>query len=262
MSVTLSAEQTAYRSSGTGPPELLFVHGWGGSGVYFDETIAALDLAHVRATTLDLAGHGESPGGDGGWALESIDEAILSVADAIGAKRSVLLGFSMGGKFVQHFALRHPDRVAGLILVAGTQASPIPLPPELLADWYGRAGDADAIKEMLSTFLTGPVDEDALDRFGRQFARIPRAALEGSLQTTIETDFSGELEHLDVPTLVVAGARDEFFTVDLLHATIASLIPRARMAIVDCGHEVPLERPRELAALVEAFLAGLGPLGL
>jgi hypothetical protein len=29
------------------------------------------------------------------------------------------------------------------------------------------------------------------------------------------------------------------------------------MAIVDCGHEIPLERPRELAAIVEAFLAGL-----
>ena len=30
------------------------------------------------------------------------------------------------------------------------------------------------------------------------------------------------------------------------------------MVILDCGHEIPLERPRELAALIEAFLAGLG----
>lgn len=257
MSVTLSADQTAYRSAGTGPPELLFVHGWGGSGGYFDETAAALDLDHARATMLDLPGHGESPGGDGAWSLESIDEAILSVADAVGAEQSVLLGFSMGGKFAQHFALRHPDRVAGLILVAGTQASSIQLPPELLADWYGRAGSAEAIAELLRTFLTGPVDERALERFARTFARIPRAALEGSLQTTIETDFSTELGELDLPTLVVAGARDELFTVDLLRATIVSQLPGARMAIMDCGHEIPLERPRELASLIEAFLAGL-----
>lgn len=257
MSATQSAEQTAYRSAGTGPPELLLVHGWGGSGAYFDEMIAALDLDHVRATTLDLAGHGDSPGVDGPWSLESIDGAILAVADAIGAERSVLLGFSMGGKFVQHFALRHPDRVRGLIPVAGTQAATIPLPPELLADWYGRAGNAESILEMLRGWLTGPVDEAAFERFGREFARIPRAALEGSLQTTMDTDFSSELGQLDVPTLVVAGARDEFFTVDLLRATIASQVPGARMAVVDCGHEIPLERPRELAALVEAFLAGL-----
>jgi pimeloyl-ACP methyl ester carboxylesterase len=257
MSVTRSAEQTAYRSIGTGPPELLFVHGWGGSGAYFGETIAALDLDHVRATTLDLAGHGESPGGDGDWSLASIDDAILFVADAVGADRAVLLGFSMGGKFVQHFALRYPERVAGLILVAGTQASPVPLPAEVLADWYGRAGNADAIKELLGTFLTGPVAEAALERFGREFAAIPRAALEGSLNATMESDFAHEIHTLDVPTLVVAGARDEFFTVELLRATIATAIDGARMAIVDCGHEIPLERPRELAAIVEAFLAGL-----
>lgn len=56
---------------------------------------------------------------------------------------------------------------------------------------------------------------------------------------------------------MVAGARDDFFTVELLRDTIHSQIRGARMAIIDCGHEIPLERPRELAALLEAFLAGL-----
>jgi len=257
MTATLSAEQIAYRTVGTAPPDLVLVHGWGGSSAYFDETIDALDLERVGATALDLAGHGDSPGGEGVWSLDAIDAAILSVLDAVGSERSVLLGFSMAGKFVQHFALQHPQRVSGLILVAGTQASAIPLPPELLDDWYRRAGNADAIKELISTFLTGPVDVRAFDRFARHFAAIPRAALVGSLQTTIETDFSNELGALRVPTLVVAGAKDDLFTVDILRATIASRIEGARVAIVDCGHEIPLERPRELASIVEAFLAGM-----
>ena len=260
MSITRSAEQLeiAYRSAGTGPPDLLFVHGWAGSGAYFDETIAALDLEQVRAVSLDLNGHGESPGGNGDWSLDSIDDAILSVADAVGLKQSVLLGFSMGGKFAQHFALRHSHRVAGLILVAGTQAASMTLPPEMVEDWYGRAGNAEAMKELVRSFLTGPVDEAALDRFSREAARASLPGLQGSLRTTLDTDFSGELSSLDVPTLVVAGGRDEFFTVELLRDTIASKIRGARMAVVDCGHEIPLERPRELAALIEAFLAGLG----
>ncbi len=257
MAATLSANQTAFRTLGVAPPDLLLVHGWGGSGAYFDELIAALELARVRATTLDLAGHGDSPGGTGAWSLDDIDVAILSVLDAVEAERAVLLGFSMAGKFVQHFALQHPQRVAGLILVAGTPASALPLPPELLDDWYGRAGNADAAKEMVTTFLTGPVDEDAFERFGRHFAVIPRAALVGTMQTTIETDFSNELGAIRAPTLVVAGARDELFTIDALRATIESQIDGARMAIIDCGHEIPLERPRELAATVEAFLAGI-----
>lgn len=251
MSTTRSAEKLARRSIGTGPPELVLVHGWAGSGDYFDETIAALDLERARATTFDLAV-------DDGWSLEAIDAQILSVVDAIGAERSTLLGFSMGGKFVQHFALRFPDRVSGLILVAGTQASALALPQEMLVDWYGRAGSVDGMKELVRSFLTGPVDEQALDRFAHNAARVPLDVLSGSLETTLESDFASELGALDVPTLVVAGGRDEFFTVELLRTTIASQIRNARLAIVDCGHEIGLERPRELAALIEAFLAGSG----
>src|SRR5436309_8819695 len=166
MSVTPSTESAVvHRSAGTGPPELVFVHGWAGSGVYYDETIAALDLEHVRATSLDLSGHGDSAGGEGEWTLDRIDDEILTVVDAIGAERSVLLGYSMGGKFVQHFALCHPDRVAGLILVAGTQASAMVIPDEMLEGWYAAAGNADAMGDLIRPFLTGPVDEAALDRF-------------------------------------------------------------------------------------------------
>ena len=247
----------AYRTAGNGPPDVLFVHGWAGSGTYFTETIAALDLERLRATTIDLSGHGESADGAGMWSLDAIDDAVLAVADAVDARRFIALGFSMSGKFVQHLAVRHPERVVGLVLVAGTQASAIDLPPALLQDWFGRAGSVEAMRELILPFLTGPADEAALERFCTDAARVPRAALEGTMRVTLDEDFSSDLEALDVPALVVAGARDELFTVDLLRATMVDQIPGARLAVVDCGHEIPLERPRELAAIVEAFLAGL-----
>src|SRR5690349_22639238 len=186
MSVTPSVESAiAHRSAGTGPPELVFVHGWAGSGLYYDETIAALDLDHVRATSLDLSGHGDSPGGEGEWTLDRIDGEILGVVDSIGVERCVLLGYSMGGKFVQHFALRHRDRVAGLILVAGTQASAMALPDELLEGWYAAAGNADAFKALTQPFLTGPVDEAPFDRFAREAARAALPAVRGSMRATL-----------------------------------------------------------------------------
>jgi pimeloyl-ACP methyl ester carboxylesterase len=259
MPATPSTEPTvAHRSAGAGRPELVFVHGWAGSGVYYDETIAALNLDQVRAASFDLSGHGDSPGGDGEWTLDRIDDEILWVVDAIGAERPVLLGFSMGGKFVQHFALRNPDRVAGLILVAGTQASTMEIPDAILEGWYAAAGDAEAMRQLILPFLTGPVDEAAFDRVAREAARASLPALKGTMRATLDTDFSGELATLDVPTLVIVGGRDEFMTVELLRNEIASKIKGARMVILDCGHEIPLERPRELAALIEAFLAGLG----
>ena len=50
----------AYASAGEGPPHLLFMHGWAGSGRYFDATIEHLDLTRLCAVTFDLRGHRES----------------------------------------------------------------------------------------------------------------------------------------------------------------------------------------------------------
>jgi pimeloyl-ACP methyl ester carboxylesterase len=44
---------------------------------------------------------------------------------------------------------------------------------------------------------------------------------------------------------------------DFLRQEVAFRIPRARLVQVDCGHEIPVERPAQMAALIEAFLAGL-----
>ncbi len=259
MSVTLSPEgvQVAYRAVGAGPPDLVFLHGWGGSAAYFEESFDALDLDHARAIGVDLSGHGESPSHDAAWSLEGIDDAVLAAANAAGADRFVAVGYSMGAKFALHLAVAHPDRVAALVLISGIPAGTIPLPAEMLDDWYSRAGNVDAMKELVKPFLTGPVDEIAYDRFAHDAARVPRSALEGTMRVTLETDFAASLPSITAPTLVIAGARDTLFTPELLRQALVNQIPDARLALVDCGHEIPLERPRECAALIEAFLAGL-----
>ena len=53
--VTLS-----YRVQGRGPTTLLFMHGWAGSGSYFDEVVAELDLNALQVVTMDFRGHGDS----------------------------------------------------------------------------------------------------------------------------------------------------------------------------------------------------------
>jgi non-heme chloroperoxidase len=259
MSTTLSADgvEVAYRIVGTGPPDLVFLHGWAGSAAYFEESFAALDLERARGIGIDLSGHGQSPSHDTAWSLEGIDAAVLSVADAAGAERFVAVGYSMGAKFALHLAVTHPDRVAALVLVSGTPAGTIPIPPEVLEDWYARAGDVGAMKDLVIPFLTGPVDDAAHDRFARDAARVPRSALEGTMKVTVESDFASTLPSITVPTLVVAAAHDTLFTPKLLRESLIDQIPGARLALVDCGHEIPLERPGEFAALIEAFLAGL-----
>src|SRR3954447_7220478 len=111
------------------------MHGWAGSGAYFDATLAHLDTTRVRAVTFDFTGHGESDASHAEPTLDRLAGDTIAVADAVEAETFVLLGFSMSAKFAQYVASLHPDRVVGLILVAGCPASEIPLPKDMIADW-------------------------------------------------------------------------------------------------------------------------------
>lgn len=95
----------SYATAGDGPPHLLFMHGWAGSGRYFDATIEHLDLTRLGVVTYDLRGHRESAPATGGYTLERIAADGLAVADAAGLGRFVVVGFSMSAKFGQFAAV-------------------------------------------------------------------------------------------------------------------------------------------------------------
>jgi pimeloyl-ACP methyl ester carboxylesterase len=247
----------AFEATGKGP-NLLFLHGWAGSGDAFHGVIGHLDLTRLRVISVDLRGHGNSDTGDGDYSLDRLTDDALAAADAAGADDLVVLGFSMGAKFAQHLTLTAPDRVAGLILVAGCPAGEIPLPPELLDDWCGRTGDAAKLAEVTLQYSSNPIDPDELERWGRNAAVISRPTLQGTLETCIATSFDDQIGAVAAPTLVVGGTTDAIFTPALMRDAVAGPIAGARLVLVDAGHEILLEAPAKLAALVEAFLAGLG----
>ena len=247
----------SYTVHGNGAATLLFMHGWAGSAPYFDEVIGEIDLNALRIVTMDLRGHGKSSPALPPWTLDGIADDVWSVVDAAGAGDVILAGFSMSGKFAQYVASCRPDRVSGLVLISGFPASQIPFPEEVARDWVGRAGNRERIGELLAPFISEPVDPAILDRFLDDAIRVPAAVLEGTLRTCIGASFAERVESLQMPTLVVGGKRDPIFPPDAV-ASMARSLPCARGVCFDCNHEIPMERPHDLAHVLEAFVAGLG----
>ncbi len=247
-----------YETRGDGPLDLLFMHGWAGSGAYWDETVGSLDLAGLRAITFDMRGHGSSDSAEAGFGLERIAADALAVAEAAGAASFVAVGFSMSGKFAQYLSCANPERVRGLILVAGAPAGEIPFPPETYAYFMSCAGDRERMRGMMAQFVKEPIRPETLERFLDDAVRVPLGALDGTLGACVNTSFADRLAGARVPTLVVGGTHDPIFAPEVLRGGVAAPLAGARVALVDCSHEIPVERPRELAALIEAFLAGLG----
>jgi pimeloyl-ACP methyl ester carboxylesterase len=105
-----------YEDGGSGPGlPVLFVHGLAG-----DSEMWRAQVDHVRRTRrgvlLDLRGHGRSGLASGGdYSMPAMASDVLAVADALGLKRFVLVGHSMGGAVVLAASAAAPDRVAALL---------------------------------------------------------------------------------------------------------------------------------------------------
>ena len=247
----------AYEVFGDGPCNLLFMHGWSGSGAYFDETLKYLDLTGLRAITFDLRGHGDSDKPDTGYSDERFARDAFAVADAVAANEIIVIGFSMSGRFAQYLPVVARHRVRGQVLVTGCPASPIPFPEEMRRDWVARAGDAERLREITARYTTQPVAPEVLERIGAEAAKAHRVALDETLRICIQESFVDKLVAPDLPTLIIGGIHDLIFSPDALRYGVAGPFAKARIALLDSNHEVPIEQPREFAALIQAFVAGL-----
>ena len=247
----------AYRTHGEGSLNLLFMHGWAGSGAFFDETIKYLDLTGLRAITYDLRGHGASDKPETGYTLDRFALDAFAVADAAGAGEVVVVGYSMSGKFSQYMALVEPDRVRGQIMVSGWPAGTIPFPAETQADWVGRAGDRERLEELERQFLTQKVPDAVLDAWLDDAVKVPRFVLDETLTMAVAPSFADRLGEIETPTLVVGGLHDPVATPDFLRQFVVAPLAHAgaRLVLADCNHDVPIELPRQMAGLIEAFIA-------
>lgn len=105
-----------YHAAGKGDPALVFVHCGGCERGFWDGQVAHFAAEH-RVVALDLAGHGQSGVGRKDWTMAAFGQDVVSVVEALGLKRVVLIGHSIGGPVVLEAARRMPGRLAGLVLV-------------------------------------------------------------------------------------------------------------------------------------------------
>src|SRR5262245_26707483 len=99
-------------------PTVLCVHGYCQSSTYWAPTLDRLARVGVRGLAPDLPGFGASAHLPGPYTMEAYADGLAALLDARRLERVGLVGGSMGGVVAQHFALRHPARLARLLLVA------------------------------------------------------------------------------------------------------------------------------------------------
>ena len=217
-----------------------------------------------RVLAFDNRGTGLSEKPPGPYSMELLADDAASVLDERGIEHADVYGHSMGGYIALTLALRRPELVRSLVLVGTGPGGPDHLPPpiETLEVWraaYELSGEEAVRMSLPMTFPPGWPEENP-DEFDRWVAaRLdPPTPRERWLDQVRAVDgykeVGVEVEHIDVPALVVHGELDRVVPV-ANGRLLAARVPSAELVLLPgCGHAPMLEEPGPFGALVCAFL--------
>jgi pimeloyl-ACP methyl ester carboxylesterase len=261
--IRLTAEHTPAGTSdlatGQGQPVVL-IHGVGLNKEMWGGQIVGL-APHYRVIAYDMLGHGASPRPEAGTGLIGYAAQLRELLDHLQIPQATVIGFSMGGLVARAFALHHPQRLQGLVILNSV---------------FNRSAEqrAGVIERTRQAAEHGPDAnaEAALSRwFSREYQAANPAQIAAIRQTLASNDPQGylttyelfatqdmyradDLGSIQAPTLVATGELDPGSTPEMARQ-LAARIPGAQVAILDeQRHMMPVESPRLVNQVLLDFL--------
>ncbi len=249
-----------------GAPGLCFLHGGSAHGHWFDGVIAPF-IGRYHVIALDQRGHGESTWPTlPAYATEDFVSDLLGVMDALGWARMTVVGHSMGGANSMALAAWHPERVERLVILDSRPA----IPPERLGMMHQRGERAlrsprrhPTPDAAIASFRLLPRDTVADPEFLAHLARVGIVERDGGFSYRFDPAANGSrrphdmwphLSRITAPTLILRAEKSPVLPVEMA-ASLRAAIPGARLVgIPGAYHHLTLDRPREVAAALAAFI--------
>lgn len=263
-----------YRDQGKrdGQP-LVLLHGFSASLHTWEPWVGELG-GDYRIVSLDLPGHGLTRTPDGyKLSTEGHVAVVQGVARALELDPFVLAGNSMGGAVAWNYAIAHPDRLRGLVLVnsAGWPRSEAPESQPLAFKLMGNPVGRALLRNLNPRPVAGPGLKDAyldeslvtkavVDRHV-DFARAPgrRALLLAPREVPRAPTRPETFARIATPTLVIHGDEDRLIPVADGRA-LAGAIPGAKLITYPKVGHIPMEQISERSAAdVRSFVESLPP---
>jgi pimeloyl-ACP methyl ester carboxylesterase len=265
--ITLPQGTIHYRDAGDGPT-LVFIHGALVDGTLWDPVVERLaGRARCIVPDLPLGSHRTPLNPDADLTPTGLAQLIADFLAALELEDVTLVGNDTGGGLCQFIAVRHPERVGGLVLTNCDAFENFP--PKAF-----RALVLTARAHLLTAFLQSvrlrpvrrlpiaygwlskrPVPDDVLDGWVRPFlgdAGVRRDARRflAALDPALLLDNAARLGEFDRPVLIAWAPEDRFFPVAHAHR-LAALFPDARVVeIPDARTFVGWDQPDRLAELI------------
>ena len=263
---------------GDAAPPLLALHGLASNARWWDLVGPLLRPAR-RVVAVDLRGHGRSDRPESGYSFDEVTGDLRQLLDALAIDHVVVAGHSWGASVALELAAAEPERVAGVVCIEGglanlrsvfgdswQAAERAMTPPDLVGiSEQQLRGWAEG-----SALASGSDEPTALTILLGNFEPAPGGGLQPRLQRRHHMEIARHLYEWDGPAalarvtvpvrLMVAENDDGNRTARLAGAAERALTvlgERGRFERIRGGHDLPVERPREVAAAIDRLVGSL-----
>ena len=239
---TKDGTEIYYKDWGKGPV-VTFSHGWPLNSDAWDGQMFFLAQNGFRVVAHDRRGHGRSSQPFSGNDMDGYADDLAAVIEALDLKDAILVGHSTGGGEVVRYIARHgKERVAKAVLIAAvppimlkTPSNPEGLPIEVFDNLRsGLTKDRSQFYKDLAIPFYGAnrpgakVSQGTLDQFWLWSMQAGLKNAYDSIKAFSETDFTEDLQKIDVPALVMHGDDDQIVPVKDSAVKSARLIRGAK----------------------------------
>jgi pimeloyl-ACP methyl ester carboxylesterase len=224
---------------------VLLLHGANTHAGVFDDLRAALPPG-LGAAAIDFPGRGALAE----LQLTTIAARAAFVREAATAlDRPLVVGHSLGAAVALELAVASPELVRGIVFcAAGTRFQ---IPPGQLEE-LRRLAVTGGYREPTAASFSPACSPEVIAKVAAVYRAVPAATALIDYESLVDWDGERDLDRLAVPMLIVRGA-DEYATLAAQSDALAARTGARSVVVPDAGHMLPVERPHELAAAIEAF---------
>lgn len=235
---------------------VILLHGVTDSWYSFDPVLPHLPHSlHVFA--LSQRGHGDSDKPESGYRFKDFSDDVLAFMDTLGIDRAMVAGTSMGSGVAQHFAIHHPERTLGLVLM-GAFAS---YDTAAVVEFYQSAIvpltdpiDANFAREFQLSTLAQPVPPTFLETVVEESLKVPAGVWKEAFEGFLKDTTWKHLDKISAPTLIVWGDQD-VFAPGGDQVILNQAIEGSKLIIYQgAGHAMHWEEPARFAADLVEFV--------
>ena len=253
--VNHSISDLSATSQGSGKPTLVFLHYFSGAAASWQWVIDQLK-SDFQCIALDLPGFGDAPP-LAEPSLKNYSAFIRDTLTQLEVEQPLLVGHSMGGKIDLQLANDlEIDGLERVILVAPSPPTQEPMPKDERDRLLSNHQSPDVATTTVNSATQKTLSDDRQALAIRTHTEAEDRTWRWWLLDGMNHSIADRLGQIEVPVSVIAASDDPVIPLDIIKSDVMALLPNAELTqLLDVGHLIPLEAPKQLAQSIRQMVS-------